>query len=316
METASKLALIAIGGNSLIADERHRSVPDQYHAVEETVRHVAALLKRGTRIVLTHGNGPQVGFILRRSELARGELHEVPLDSCGADTQGAIGYQIQMALHNEMRGWKDRPPIATVVTQTRVDRGDPSFLAPEKPIGSFMTEAVAREHQRRDGWTVVEDSGRGFRRVVASPAPREIIELDVIRKLVDGGAVVVAAGGGGIPVVEHEDGALHGVDAVIDKDLASSLLARALGADVFVISTAVERVCIDFRKPSERPIAQMTAAEAKRYLAQGQFAPGSMKPKIEAVVDYLEGGGKEALITDPPHLMAAFDRRAGTWVVP
>lgn len=316
METPSRLALIAIGGNSLILDERHRSVPDQYHAVEETVRHVAALLKQGYRIVLTHGNGPQVGFILRRSELARSELHEVPLDSCGADTQGAIGYQIQMALHNEMRAWKDRPPIATVVTQTRVDRDDPSFAKPEKPIGSFMTEAVAREHQRRDGWSVAEDAGRGWRRVVASPAPREIIELDVIRRLVDGGVVVVAAGGGGIPVVEQEDGALHGVDAVIDKDLASSLLARALGAEIFAISTGVERVCVHYRSPDERPLSNMTVADARQFLAEGQFAPGSMRPKIEAAVEYLEGGGKEALITDPTHLVAAFERRAGTWIVP
>ncbi len=316
MDRKSELALIAIGGNSLIVDERHKTVADQYHAVEETVRHLAALLRQGFRLVITHGNGPQVGFILRRSELARAELHEVPLDSCGADTQGAIGYQIQMALHNEMRSWKEKPSIATIVTQTLVDRADPSFDAPAKPIGSFMAEATAREHQEKDGWRVAEDAGRGWRRLVASPEPRRIIELDVIRRLVDGGVVVVAAGGGGIPVVEQGDGALRGVDAVIDKDLASSLLASALGADVFAISTSVEKVCVNYRKPDERPLSRISVAEAKRHLAEGQFAAGSMKPKIEAVVRFLEAGGGQALITDPRHLLVAFAGQAGTWVVP
>jgi carbamate kinase len=316
MESKSRLALIAIGGNSLIVDERHKTVADQYHAVEDTVRHLAALLKQGYRLVITHGNGPQVGFILRRSELSRFELHEVPLDSCGADTQGAIGYQIQMALHNEMRSWTEKPSIATVVTQTLVDRFDLSFTAPTKPIGSFMTEAAAREHEAKDGWRIAEDAGRGWRRLVASPEPRRIIELDIIQRLVDGGVVVVAAGGGGIPVVKQDDGALHGVDAVIDKDLASSLLASALGADVFAISTGVEKVCVNYRKPDERPLSRISAAEAKRYLAEGQFAAGSMKPKVEAVVRFVEGGGREALITDPKHLLAAFAGQAGTWIVP
>jgi len=316
MESKSRLALIAIGGNSLIVDERHKTVADQYHAVEDTVRHLAALLKQGYRLVITHGNGPQVGFILRRSELSRFELHEVPLDSCGADTQGAIGYQIQMALHNEMRSWEDKPSIATVVTQTLVDRFDRSFAAPTKPIGSFMTEAAAREHEAKDGWRIAEDAGRGWRRLVASPEPRRIIELDIIQRLVDGGVVVVAAGGGGIPVIKQDDGALHGVDAVIDKDLASSLLASALGADVFAISTGVEKVCVNYRMPDERPLSRISADEAKRYLAEGQFAAGSMKPKVEAVVRFVEGGGREALITDPKHLLAAFAGQAGTWIVP
>ncbi len=311
---ANKLALIAVGGNSLILDERHRSVKDQYNAVVETSRHIAGLVKEGYRIVVTHGNGPQVGFILRRSELSRHELHEVPLDSCGADTQGAIGYQLQMALYNELRSWKNPPPVATVVTQTLVDKNDPAFSKPSKPIGSFMAEAEAKQRAQADGWNVVEDAGRGWRRVVASPRPKKIIELASIKTLLEAGTVLIAAGGGGIPVVETEDGSLKGAEAVIDKDLASSLLAQQLGADVFVISTAVEKVCINFKKPNQQALDRLTVSDAKKFLADGHFAPGSMKPKVEAVVEYLEHGGKEALITDPPHLVDAFARKTGTWI--
>lgn len=310
-----KLALIAIGGNSLILDEKHKSVPDQYQAVVETCRHIGGLIKQGYRVIVTHGNGPQVGFMLRRSELARSEVHEEPLDSCGADTQGAIGYQIQMALHNEMRDWPQRPLVATVVTQTLVDRDDPSFQKPSKPIGSFMDEKTANEHAAKDGWNVVEDAGRGWRRVVASPIPKKIIELDAIRKLLDAGVIVVAAGGGGIPVVEHADGSLTGADAVIDKDLASSVLARELKADFFVISTAVEKVAINFRKPNQQNLDRLTVGDAKQFLDEGHFAPGSMKPKMQAVIQYLEGGGHEALITDPAHLVDAFAGKTGTWIV-
>jgi carbamate kinase len=311
---ANKLALIAIGGNSLILDESHRTVKDQYNAVVETSRHIAGLIHEGYRVVVTHGNGPQVGFILRRSELSRHELHEVPLDSCGADTQGAIGYQLQMALYNEMRNWKIHPPVATVVTQTLVDKDDPAFQKPTKPIGSFMKEDEAKKRAAQDGWNVVEDAGRGWRRVVASPIPKKIIELSSIKALLECGTVVIAAGGGGIPVVEQPDGSLQGADAVIDKDLASAVLARELGADVFVISTAVEQVCINFKKPNQKALANLTVADAKKYLDEGHFAPGSMKPKVQAVVQYLEGGGKEALITDPPHLVDAFARKTGTWI--
>ena len=315
MDKNGKLALIAVGGNSLILDEAHKSVQDQYLAVVETSRHIAGLIKQGYRVIVTHGNGPQVGFILRRSELARGELHEVPLDSCGADTQGAIGYQLQMALDNEMRDWPERAPVVTVITQTLVDREDPSFKKPSKPIGSFMTEGLAMEHKEKSGWDVVEDSGRGWRRVVASPMPKRIVELAAIKQLLDAGMVVIAAGGGGIPVVEKEDGSLAGAAAVIDKDLASSLLARDLGADYLVISTAVEKVCLNFNKPDQKTLDRITLAEAKQYLQQGHFAAGSMKPKIQAVIEYLDNGGKEALITDPPHIVDAFAGKTGTWIV-
>jgi len=311
--TKKKLAILAIGGNSLITDEKHKSVADQYQACVETCVHIAGLVKAGWRVVITHGNGPQVGFILRRSELSRHELHEVPLDSCGADTQGAIGYHIQRAMYNEMRTWKQRPTVATVVTQTLVDRDDPSFQKPSKPIGSFMSKDDAMAHHDKDGWNVVEDAGRGWRRVVASPRPQRIIELDAIKRLLDDNCVVVAVGGGGIPVIEKADGSLYGADAVIDKDLATSMLARDLAADVLIISTAVEQVYINFKKPDQKALDKVTLAEAKKYIAAGHFAAGSMGPKVQAVVEFLAGGGQEALITDPQHLVAAMQRKAGTW---
>jgi carbamate kinase len=313
---SKKLAIIAVGGNSLILDDKHQTVADQYRAVVETTRNIAGIIEMGYRVVVTHGNGPQVGFILRRSELSRSELHEVPLDSCVADTEGSIGYHIQQAMRNQMRGWQNPPPVATVVTQVLVDRGDPSFKSPSKPIGSFMDQRLAMAHKEQDRWDVVEDAGRGWRRVVASPKPVKIIELAAIKKLLDSEMVVIAAGGGGIPVVENENGELTGAAAVIDKDLATSLLARELKANLLVISTAVEKVAINYKKPGQRDLDRITLAEAKRYLADGQFAPGSMRPKVEAVIQFLQEGGSEALITDPPHLVQAFQHKAGTWIVP
>ncbi len=311
----SQLIVLAIGGNSLVLDKQHQTVPDQYRACVQTCNNIVGLLQQGHRIVITHGNGPQVGFILRRAELAAHELHLVPLDSCGADTQGAIGYQIQQAMYNCMHGWQRRVPVATVVTQVLVDAADPAFQQPSKPIGTFLDEQTATERRQRDGWHIVEDAGRGFRRVVPSPRPMEIIELEAIRQLVDHGFVVVAVGGGGIPVVRQSDGNLVGAEAVIDKDLASSLLARRLGADLLVISTAVERVCLNFGKPDEQALDRITVAEAKRYIDEGHFAPGSMLPKIEAIVEFLESGGKAALITDPANLGRAVAGASGTWIV-
>jgi carbamate kinase len=316
MDSKGKLALIAVGGNALIIDPKHTRVEDQYLAVMETARHIAAFIKQGYRVIVTHGNGPQVGFVLRRSEIARDELHEVPLDSCGADTQGAIGYQLQMALDNEMRGWADKPTVATVITQTLVDRNDPSFQNPTKPIGSFMSEALAMEHKEKDGWNVVEDAGRGWRRVVASPVPKKMFEFDAIKLLLDAGVVVVAAGGGGIPVIEREDGSITGAAAVIDKDLGSSLLAQQLTADFLVISTAVEQVSLNFNKPDEKKLTRVTLSEAKKYMAEGHFAAGSMKPKVQAIIEFLEKNPKgEALITDPAHIVDAFAGKTGTWFV-
>jgi carbamate kinase len=311
-----KTIVIAIGGNSLIRDARHMSVPDQYAAVVQSARHIADLLERRCRVVITHGNGPQVGFILRRSEHSRGILHEVPLDSIVADTQGALGYQIQQALGNEFRRRGLQHPVVSVVTQTVVERDDPAFAHPSKPIGEFYTHEQAEERRRVEQWTMVEDAGRGWRRVVASPQPVRIVEAEVIRHLADAGYVVVAAGGGGIPVIAIEPGVLTGVAAVIDKDLASAVLAHEIGADLFVISTAVDKVCLNFGRPDQRALDSLTVAEARRYLAEGHFAPGSMRPKIEAAIRFLEGGGGEALITGADTLDHVFDGHTGTRIVP
>ena len=316
-QKTARTVVIAIGGNSLISDEAHQSVSDQYSAAVETCVHIASMLQaEDLRLVVTHGNGPQVGFILRRSELAAPELHMVPLDSCVADTQGALGYHLQRAMRNEFsrRGIQRTP--ATLVTQVLVDKDDPAFRKPNKPIGSFMSAELAEVRRNKDGWDLVEDAGRGWRRVVASPAPKAILELDAVKTLLDAGFVVVAGGGGGIAVVQAPDGTLSGASAVIDKDLASSLMARELGAELLIISTAVEQVCLDFGKPSQRSLASMNLAEARRYIAEGHFKPGSMLPKIQAVVAFLESGGKEALITDPSHLAAALRGETGTRIVP
>lgn len=320
----SKLAVVAVGGNSLILDEKHRTVQDQYEATVATCYHIADMLCLGWRVVLTHGNGPQVGFILRRSELARHELHEVPLDYCGADTQGAIGYMFQRAMCNEVERriragqWPEginRPSPVTVITQTLVDRDDPAFNNPTKPIGSFMDEATARTRSERERWHVVEDAGRGWRRVVPSPAPRQTIELDAINALINANFFVICSGGGGIPVIRQQDGAYQGVEAVIDKDLAGASLAASLKADLFLISTAVEKVAINFNKPNQRWLKQMTTSEARDYMSQGHFLKGSMAPKIAAVLHFLQAmPDSKAVVTDPPNITRALSGEAGTLI--
>lgn len=312
----TKTAVVAVGGNSLVLDKQHQTVSDQYAAAVKTMEHIAGMIEKGYEVVITHGNGPQVGFILLRSEFARERLHTIPLDSCGADTQGAIGYNFQMALGNEFRKRGIDKTVATVVTQVVVDRDDPAFRDPTKPIGQFYTKEEALKRKDVDGWDVMEDAGRGWRRVVASPKPKEIVEFDAIKKLIDSGVVVVAVGGGGIPVTRDENNDLHGAAAVIDKDYASGLLASKLNADLFVISTAVEKVCLNFGKPNEKSLDKMTLADAKQYVEEGHFKPGSMLPKMKAVIDFLEKGGKEALITDPEHLEDALDGKTGTRIVP
>ena len=312
----SDLIVLAVGGNSLIRDEQHRTVADQWVLARETCHHIAEIIQADHRVVVTHGNGPQVGFIMRRSELARHELHPVPLDSCDADTQGAIGYMIQQSLENEFLRRGLKKSAVALVTQVEVDPNSPAFADPSKPIGAFMDEATARTRAAQEGWTVKEDAGRGWRRVVPSPEPRAIVEIEAIRALVDAGFVVTAVGGGGIPVVRDGEGQLHGVEAVIDKDYASSLLAIELRADLFVISTAVCQVCLDYRKPGERALSRLTLDEARRYLAEGQFGEGSMAPKIRAVIHYLERGGTRAIITCPEQLEQAVAGRAGTEIVP
>ncbi len=307
----SKIAVVAVGGNSLIKDSQHQSVYDQYAAAVESSKHVAGMIEQGWDVLLTHGNGPQVGFILRRSELSREELHPVPLDYCGADTQGAIGYMFQRALRNEFSQRSIEKQAATIVTQTLVDKDDPAFKAPSKPIGSFMDQATALAHRQDDGWSVVEDAGRGWRRVVPSPLPLKIVEFDAIVALIHTGFTVIASGGGGIPVIE-ENGQLLGVEAVIDKDYAASTLARDLSADLFVITTQVDKVALNFGKPDQQLLDTLTLAQAKDYLAQGHFLAGSMGPKVQAIIWYLEGGGKEALITSPENIERGLRGETGT----
>lgn len=311
-----KSAVVAIGGNSLIKDKEHQTVRDQYIAAGETCWHVASMIKDGWDVAIGHGNGPQVGFILRRSELAAHELHEVPLDVCGADSQGAIGYALAQNLENDFHRLEiDRHAVA-VVTQVEVSAEDPAFQAPSKPIGSFMDEAMATKRRDEDGWAVREDAGRGWRRVVPSPEPIRIVEVDAIRSLIENRFVVISVGGGGIPVVADEKGELTGIAAVIDKDHACSLLANNLEAELLLITTAVEKVALDFGQPTQRWIDRMTLSQAKEYLAEGtHFLPGSMAPKIEAVVDFLERGGGTAIITDPENVERALAGETGTHIV-
>ena len=314
-----KLAVVAIGGNSLIKDEKHKTVEDQYQAAKETTFHIADMIEAGWDVAIGHGNGPQVGFILRRSEIAAKVegMHEVPLDVCGADSQGAIGYALQQTLQNELYRRGITKNVATVITQVLVDKNDPAFKNPSKPIGSFMDKAEAKRREADMNWAVVEDAGRGWRRVVASPLPKEVVELESVKTLLNAGVVVITVGGGGIPVIDAGEGQYKGIAAVIDKDFASSLLARLIKADLLLISTAVEKVAINFGKPDQKWLDRMTLAEAKKYLAEGaHFAKGSMAPKIQAIIWYLEAGGKQALITNPENIGRAIKGETGTWIVP
>lgn len=314
-----QVAVVAIGGNSLIKDSKHQTVEDQYLAAKETTYHIADMIEAGWEVAIGHGNGPQVGFILRRSEIAHKVegMHEVPLDVCGADSQGAIGYALQQTLQNELFRRGVKKPVATVITQVLVDRNDPAFQSPTKPIGGFMDEPEAKRREAEMGWNVVEDAGRGWRRVVASPIPQEVVELDSVQALINAGVVVITVGGGGIPVIDKGNGDYIGVAAVIDKDYASSLLARLIQADLLLISTAVEKVALNFGKPDQKWVDKMTLAEAKGYLAQGaHFAKGSMAPKIQAILWFLEAGGKHAIITNPQNIGRALRGETGTHIVP
>jgi carbamate kinase len=318
-QQARKIAVVAIGGNSLIKDEKHRSVEDQYQAAKETTFHIADMIEQGWDVAIGHGNGPQVGFILRRSEIAAKVegMHEVPLDVCGADSQGAIGYALQQTLQNELFKRGIKKPVATIVTQVLVDKNDKAFQNPSKPIGGFMDEAEAKRREKDLGWSVVEDAGRGWRRVVASPLPKEVVELESVETLIKAGTVVITVGGGGIPVIDKGEGDYAGTAAVIDKDFASSLLARLIKADLLLISTAVEKVALNFGKPDQKWIDRMTLNEAKQYLVEGtHFAKGSMAPKIQAIIWFLEAGGKQALITNPENIGRALKGETGTWIVP
>lgn len=317
MKADKSIIVIAIGGNSLILDPRHQKVEDQYEAICKAAVHIVDLIEEGHTVAITHGNGPQVGFILRRSELAEEMLHmhPVPLVSCDADTQGAIGYQIQQALHNEMtkRGI-DRNAV-TIITQVEVDPLDEAFIDPKKPIGTFYTEKeMLLLRDKHPEMVFKEDSKRGFRRVVPSPEPRHIVEIDAIRALMEKEHIVISVGGGGIPVVRNQEGCFEGVNAVIDKDLASALLAILLKADRFVITTAVDYVYTNFATPEEEAIERMSVRRARELMEHGQFGEGSMRPKIEACIRFAEATGKEAIITGPENIKEALKGKKGTVV--
>ena len=318
-QETKKVAVVAVGGNSLIKDPKRVSVEDQELALRETAHHIVDMIEAGWEVAIGHGNGPQVGYILRRSEIAAKVegMHEVPLDVCGADSQGAIGYEFQQALQNELFRRGINKNACTIITQTLVDQNDAAFKNPSKPIGGFMDEAEAKRREKEMGWSVVEDAGRGWRRVVPSPKPKEIVELVSVKTLIEAGVIVITVGGGGIPVIDAGKGEYRGTAAVIDKDFASSLLASEIKADLFLIATAVEKVAINFGKPEQKWLDVMSLAEAKQYLAEGiHFAKGSMAPKIQAVVWYLEKGGKLAIITNPENIGRALKGETGTRIVP
>lgn len=311
-----KLAIVAIGGNSLIEDPSDPGIARQWDAARKTCRHIADMIAEGWHVVVTHGNGPQVGYIVRRGEIATREgIHDVPLDLVVADTQGSIGYMLCQALDNSLRRLGMNRTVVSVVTQMRVDADDPAFMNPSKPIGGFMSEEEARKYEAQ-GWVVMEDAGRGWRRVVASPKPHAIQEINAIQALMLSGYVVVACGGGGIPVVRNEVGSLRGVYAVIDKDRSSALLAQTLRADLLIISTGVEKVALHFNTPNQRDLDTITLEEAQQFISEGHFARGSMLPKIEAAVDFVRNGGPRAIISNPENLQRALHGETGTHIIP
>jgi carbamate kinase len=311
-----KVAVVAVGGNALIKEKGRTEITDQYAAAAETMAHVATMIEAGWNVVITHGNGPQVGFMQRRSELSASEMHAIPLDYSGAHTQGSIAYMFERALYNEFQRRGLHKPVVGVVTQVLVSRDDPAFARPSKPIGSFMDEVTAVRHRDHDGWGVMEDSGRGWRRVVASPTPLRIIQRDAIVTLINAGYVVIGVGGGGVPVIETDSGQLEGAEVVIDKDLASALLASSIEANLLLISTEVEKVALNFGKPEQRWLDTVALSEARQYLADGHFGKGSMEPKIRAIIGYLERGGQAALVTNPPNIARALAGQTGTWIRP
>ena len=309
------IAVVAVGGNALIRDAQHTSLQDQYDAVCITATHVAEMIAAGWNVVLTHGNGPQVGFILRRSEIADGQVPTVPVQYAVGDTQGAIGFMFQNALGNALLQLGLKVPVVTLVTQTLVDRRDPAFAKPDKPIGSFMSEEVARQLAAELGWTVMPDSNRGWRRVIASPQPVRVIEAPIIERLAREGALIIACGGGGIAVEQLANGELRGLEAVIDKDRASALLAIEMKADLLMIPTGVPRVAIRYGQPDQQWLDRISVAQAEAYTAEGHFGAGSMGPKIEALLKFVKGrAGGRGVITNAENIERALRGETGTWI--
>ena len=314
MDRLPKRILITLGGNAILPSRGTGTFEEQCTITRLTMQPIAELVRAGVEVVLSHGNGPIVGNILIRNEAARDQIAPMPLDVCGADSQGGIGYMMQQSLQNELRRQSLDRTVATVVTQVVVDERDPAFRRPTKPIGPFYPEERARLLAKEKGWTIVEDAGRGYRRVVPSPQPLEVVEIAAIRGLVDDGVIVIAAGGGGIPVSRQWDGALHGVEAVIDKDLASSLLGRLLGCETLVIITGVDKVAVHFKKPEQRDLDVTTVDELERYQKEGHFPAGNMGPKVQAAIEFIRGGGSEVIITSPEKTREALEGTTGTRV--
>ncbi len=304
--------VIAIGGNALIKNGQKGTIYEQFANARETCSYLANLARDGYNIVLTHGNGPQVGYSMRRNEMARDEVPPLPLGLCVAESQGSMGYMLQQVLRNKLREMGVNRRVVTIITQVIVDEEDPSFNRPTKPIGQFFKEEDIKPIAEKEEWDIIEDSGRGWRRVVSSPKPLRIVEMDIIRSLVKDGHLVIACGGGGLPVTKSTDGNLDGVEAVIDKDRASAQLAIQLGVEKFMILTSVERVALNYGKSNEIQLDEITVAEARKHLSEGHFAPGSMAPKVESAIKFLENGGKEVIITDIHLTKDALEERAGT----
>ncbi len=310
-----KVAVISIGGNAISKAGQKGTIPEQFENTRESAEHIVDIIREGYSVVVTHGNGPQVGNVLLRAEMAEKKIYPLGLDTCGADTQGGMGYMIQQTVDNVLKRRGLEKTVATIVTQVVVDKDDPAFRNPTKPIGRYYTKEDADRLRSEKGWDIKEDSGgRGWRRVVPSPTPLEIVEVEAIRTLLESGCIVIACGGGGIPVIRSPDGSLKGVEAVIDKDLASSLLARRLCAGIFVIATDVEKVCINFKKPGQVELDRMTVSEAKHYSQEGHFAPGSMKPKVKAALDFVEATGNKVIITSIDGLGPALRGETGTHI--
>lgn len=308
-----RTALLAVGGNSLIRAGQRGTIEEQFENAQKTADYIAELIEKGFNLVITHGNGPQVGAQLIRSELGSGQVYSMPLDVCVASTQGEIGYILQNSIQKALRKKGIDNPVITIVTQVVVNEDDPAFKKPTKPVGPFYTREEA-ERKRKLGWEIIEDAGRGYRRVVPSPKPIDIVEKEAIKQCLNDGMIVIAVGGGGIPVIK-KDGEYVGVEAVIDKDRASAVLAKYLEVDYFIISTDADKVYLNYKKPNQKALDTITVEEAKKFYNEGHFPPGSMGPKIEAVIDFIESGGKCAIITSPENLIEAIFGNAGTKIV-
>jgi carbamate kinase len=310
-----KVGLIAFGGNALLPDHQRGLPEEQMRNAQHAARLMVHVVRKGYELIIVHGNGPQVGNLLLQMEEAVTKVPPFGLDVCDAMTEGSMGFMLEKAIINELRTRSIDKEVATIVTQVIVDREDPAFAEPTKPVGPFYTKYRAQILAKEKKWAMVEDAGRGYRKVVPSPRPIDVVPKWIIRDLVSAGRIVIAAGGGGIPVIIDGRGLFKGVEAVIDKDYVASLIAREVKVDLFIILTGVERVFLDYGTPQERPLDTLTVAQAKEHLDQGQFPRGSMGPKIEAAIEYIQGGGQEVLITSASHLKAALLRRSGTRIV-